>query len=255
MGKCEFRDGNDAVTLFIYPQGQHTGATKFFYSRDHLGSIREMLKSDGTVVGRYDYDPWGRSTTVINTTLPDFNFTGLYRHSKSNLDLAVRRFYDPDLGRWLSRDPSGESGGLNLYSYGANNPANLTDLVGLCPQDWWDLATWIDLLTGHSEETNRALEYLDSTHPELELSNYYVVDIRLPGGIAGNAAIPFVILVDSHNRDTGTMVWTLVHESLHKQDPFMYIHTLVPGYNNFHTQIDSKAIDISKDYYQANPGD
>jgi RHS repeat-associated protein len=131
MEKCEFRDGNDAVTLFVYPQGQHTGTTKFFYSRDHLGSIREMLKSDGTVVGRYDYDPWGRSTTVINTTLPDLNFTGLYRHSKSNLDLAAYRAYDPDLGRWLSRDPIEENGGLNLYRYVYNDPSRFVDPLGL----------------------------------------------------------------------------------------------------------------------------
>ncbi|HEY6204877.1 MAG TPA: hypothetical protein VIW21_01790, partial [Chthoniobacterales bacterium] len=65
--------------------------------RDHLGSIREMMISNGAVVARFDYDPWGRSTTVINTTLPDFNYTGLFRHGASNLLMAVRRFYDPDL--------------------------------------------------------------------------------------------------------------------------------------------------------------
>src|SRR5438128_1441902 len=37
MDKCEFRDANDAVTLFAYGQGQHTGGVKYFYSRDHLG--------------------------------------------------------------------------------------------------------------------------------------------------------------------------------------------------------------------------
>jgi len=114
--KCEFRDAADAVTLRLYRQGQSAGTTPYFYSRDHLGSIREMRNSAGTVVARYDYDPSGRSTTLISTTPTDFNFTGLYRHSASNLDLAVYRAYDPDLGRWLSRDPIGQYGGLNLYS-------------------------------------------------------------------------------------------------------------------------------------------
>src|SRR6202007_2847287 len=100
------------------------------YTRDHLGSIREMLKSDGNVVGRYDYDPFGRSTTIKNT-VPDFNFTGFYRHSASNLDFAVYRAYDPDLGRWLSRDSIGEFGGTNLYSYVTADPANLVDARGL----------------------------------------------------------------------------------------------------------------------------
>jgi RHS repeat-associated protein len=137
--KVEFRDATDAVTQRNYSQGQYVGTTAYFYTRDHLGSIREMFTGGGTVVARYDYDPYGRSTTVLGTTPTDFNFTGLYRHSKSNLDLATYRAYDPDLGRWLSRDPSGETGGLNLYGYGVNDPLNLTDRGGLCPGDWWDL--------------------------------------------------------------------------------------------------------------------
>ncbi len=131
--RCEFRDANDSVAVFAYPQGQFSGNKAYYYTRDHLGSIREMLKSNGTVVARYDYDPWGRSTTVINTTLPDFNFTGLYRHSASNLDLAVYRAYDPDLGRWISRDPIAEQGGINLYEYADNSPIARIDPSGKNP--------------------------------------------------------------------------------------------------------------------------
>ena len=133
MEKCEFRDASDAVTLFVYPQGQFSGKTPYFYTRDHLGSIREMRSGSGkgAIVARFDYDPFGRSTSMISNTLPDFNFTGLYRHSTSNLDLAVYRAYDPDLGRWLSRDPIGESGGVNLYSYVNNMVMNAIDGDGL----------------------------------------------------------------------------------------------------------------------------
>jgi len=55
----------------------------------------------GAVVARFDYDPYGRSTSVISSTLPDFNFTGLYRHSASNVDFAVYRARIR-IGRWLS---------------------------------------------------------------------------------------------------------------------------------------------------------
>jgi RHS repeat-associated protein len=129
--KCESRDATDAVTQRNYSQGQYVGTTAYFYTRDHLGSIREMFTGGGTVVARYDYDPYGRSTTVLGTTPTDFNFTGLYRHSKSNLDLATYRAYDPDLGRWLSRDPIAERGGINLYGYVKNDAINAVDILGL----------------------------------------------------------------------------------------------------------------------------
>jgi RHS repeat-associated protein len=132
--KLEFRDATDAVTQRNFAQGQYVGTTASFYTRDHLGSVREMFTSGGTVVARYDYDPYGRSTTVLGTNPTDFSFTGLYRHSKSNLDLAIYRAYDPDLGRWLSRDPlrgAETSEGPNLYAYVQSDPINGTDLLGL----------------------------------------------------------------------------------------------------------------------------
>ena len=131
MEQCEFRNANGAVQFQLYPQGQYQSGAAYFYTRDHLGSIREMTNTSGTVLARYDYDPWGRSTTVIGTNKPDFNFTGLYQHAKSGLDMAAYRFYDPDLGRWLNRDPIGEAGGLNLYGYVENDPINLWDPLGL----------------------------------------------------------------------------------------------------------------------------
>lgn len=148
MEKCEFRDANDAVTLFAYPQAQVVGSTPYFYTRDHLGSVREMRSTGkkGAIVARLDYDPYGRSTAVVSTTLPDFNFTGLYRHAASNLDLAVYRAYDPDLGRWLSRDPIDVVSrsllapeflpeGPNLYRYARNNVISDFDFLGLQSSD------------------------------------------------------------------------------------------------------------------------
>src|SRR2546430_2272648 len=50
-------------------------------------------------------------------------------------DMTVRAEYDPSIGRWASRDPIDEKGGVNLYASVRNNTANLYDLLGLEDDD------------------------------------------------------------------------------------------------------------------------
>jgi RHS repeat-associated protein len=128
---CEERDGSNNVTKRYYPQGMQVGSTNYHYTRDHLGSVRELTDSSGTVQTRYDYDPYGRRTKVSGGVDADFGFTGHYYHQPSGLHLALYRAYDADLSRWISRDPIGERGGVNLYGYVRNNPLNWIDPLGL----------------------------------------------------------------------------------------------------------------------------
>ncbi len=46
---------------------------------------------------------------------------------------GILRFYNPSVGKWMSRDPLGEAGGINLYGFVGNNPANFNDPFGLYP--------------------------------------------------------------------------------------------------------------------------
>lgn len=135
----EERDDSDTVTKRFYAQGvQVTAASspadKLFYTRDHLGSVRELTDNSGTLRARYDYDPYGRVTKVGGDLEADFGFTGHYYHAASGLNLTLYRAYDGSAGRWISRDPIEEEGGLNLYGYVENNPINWVDPLGLYAQ-------------------------------------------------------------------------------------------------------------------------
>lgn len=121
-----------------YDQGERrvTGsdAGAYYYTRDHLGSIREMTDSSAALRARYDYDPYGVRIKSSGDLDCDFGFTGHFYHAETGLHLTLFRAYDQNLGRWLSADPIGEEGGLNLYAYVRNNPTNLVDPLGLAWQ-------------------------------------------------------------------------------------------------------------------------
>ena len=134
---AEQRDSTGGtVQRQYYTQGEKriggTDAGNYYYTGDHLGSIREMTDSTAAVRARYDYDPYGKRAKLSGDLDCDLGFTGHFYHAGSNLHLTLYRAYDQDLGRWLSCDPIKEEGGLNLYGYVDNNPFNTWDSLGLC---------------------------------------------------------------------------------------------------------------------------
>jgi RHS repeat-associated protein len=134
---AEERDAANVTMKRFYREGvalnaEETGP-KYFYTRDHLGSVREVTDASGAVQARYDYDLYGRRTKLSGAFDSDFGFTGHYYHLQSAMYLAQYRAYDPDLGRWISRDPIGIAGGLNLYRYVSNDPLRYVDPSGLTP--------------------------------------------------------------------------------------------------------------------------
>jgi RHS repeat-associated protein len=129
---AEQRDLTGATVIKrFFGQGEQISGVNYFFTRDHLGSIREMVDGTGAIRFRGDYDPYGRQTKLQGDLNPDFGYAGMYYHAVSGLNLTLYRAYASDLGRWLSRDPIQERGGLNLYAYVANNPINLVDPLGL----------------------------------------------------------------------------------------------------------------------------
>jgi RHS repeat-associated protein len=110
---AEERDGANAVLRRFYPEGEHAPGAA------------------GVLRARYDYGFWGNRTRLSGDVETAVGYTGHHHHGKSGLVLTWYRAYDPDTGRWLSRDPIEEEGGLNLYGYVGNNPVYDADFLGL----------------------------------------------------------------------------------------------------------------------------
>jgi RHS repeat-associated protein len=155
---CEERDANGNVTKRFYVLGEQIGGTPYFFTRDHLGSVREMTDGNGAIRARYDYDPFGRMTKISGDLDADFGFAGDLYHQATNLNLTLFRAYDPNLGRWLNRDPLGERGGLNLYGYAGNNPICFVDPFGLV---WYNPASWAPIVAVGNAVGDFYSKYLD----------------------------------------------------------------------------------------------
>jgi RHS repeat-associated protein len=104
-------------------------------------TIQEGTPIATLLVQRFSYTAFGESTVLNATFAPisdgigmEIRFSGYWRDSETGLHNVRFRYYHPELGRWLSRDPLEEEGGLNVYEYGFSNPLSIVDLDGLVPK-------------------------------------------------------------------------------------------------------------------------
>src|SRR5437867_3302681 len=97
--------------------------TAYFHA-DGNGNVTALINSQQIIAAKYIYDPFG-NTLSKSGPLADANtyrFSSKDYPANSGLYYYGYRFYDPNLQRWLNRDPIGESGGINLYEFNYNSP-------------------------------------------------------------------------------------------------------------------------------------
>jgi RHS repeat-associated protein len=165
---CEMDDdGNVTAVNTVGINGllaRREGENTTFYTFDDSGDVTQTLNSSGTVLSSEQYDSYGNRLAINGTNNTPYGYKGqhdYYIDRETGLILATHRYYDPSEGRWLTRDPIGYAGGLNLYDYCDGNPINLVDPLGLCGEqpgdddipapDWsdpWGTIIWPGLKTG-----------------------------------------------------------------------------------------------------------
>src|SRR5881296_3662893 len=114
-----------------YSSGNFTNHNCYF--ADGNGNITYMLNSSQSMVASYRYDPFGNlissSGTLASANV--YRFSSKEIHVNSGMYYYLYRFYDPNLQRWINRDPIIERGSLNMYTFVNNDSFRFVDPFGL----------------------------------------------------------------------------------------------------------------------------
>jgi RHS repeat-associated protein len=139
--------GNAEVHI---PMMNYMGNVRHYYQIKTTGSAGPSPATvTGQVTANLDYDAFGREVRATGTKTPasgqppglapgepwvdnlPFHFSTKFTDRESGLNYYGYRFYDPVDGRWASRDPIEEEGGINLYGMVGNDAVNRGDVLGL----------------------------------------------------------------------------------------------------------------------------
>jgi len=155
---------SDGSRKYVYGLGLAyavSGTSLEVYHTDRLGSVRALTDAAGTTVATYRSDDWGRPAGSSGSSSQPFGFTGEPR-DVTGLTYLRTRYYDPDVGHFLSRDTwpgvPAAAQTQNRYAYVANNPVTERDPTGRFVDTFLDAAFIVydlaSLVFGPEKERN-----------------------------------------------------------------------------------------------------
>ena len=131
---AETNDAGQNLAEYVYLGDQVlckiSGELAYYYHNDHLGTPQILTNDSGIVSWKAVYTPFGDAEIQVETVENPFRFPGQYYDQETGLHYNWNRYYDPKTGRYLTPDPVGLEGGINLFVYVENNPVIFVDPAG-----------------------------------------------------------------------------------------------------------------------------
>ena len=156
----------------------------FYPAYDGNGNVSEYVNAAGAEVAHFEYDPFGNLTVDDQgnaasfpyrfSTKPQDAVTGLYYYGY--------RYYDPMTGRWPSRDPIGERGGINLYGFVGNDAVNGLDVLGLT-----SICDCVELVFQEKHFSHHGFLWLTRRESSVEVADGGSVRVDDVDGLEGSA--------------------------------------------------------------------
>ena len=114
---------------------QESDGEVYWALSDNKGTVETVLNNEGDIVNEIIYDAFGNIESETDSNIEfRFGYTGRELDEETGLQYYRARYYDGELGRFISQDPIGFLGGdVNLYRYVNNSPLNYIDPSGLRP--------------------------------------------------------------------------------------------------------------------------
>jgi RHS repeat-associated protein len=107
------------------------GEVAYYFHNDHLGTPQVLTNDSQTIAWKAAYTPFGKAQISTGAVENAFRFPGQFYDQETGLHYNYHRYYDPITGRYITPDPIGLRGGINLFVYVQENPINGSDPRGL----------------------------------------------------------------------------------------------------------------------------
>ena len=161
------------------------GETVTYLHNDHLLTNRLGTNQSGQVAWRWEGEAFGSEEPEEDfdgdgdTVQVNLRFPGQYRDGETGWFYNWMRYYDPEIGRYITSDPTGLWGGINTYAYVGGNPLQWLDPYGFARVHIWTPGTYRDSSGniyvsdyGHASIESNSGQYL-SHHPRKSGWNYF----------------------------------------------------------------------------------